>query len=316
MEAQIFEPQILMLEDSDLIGGTIEYIRENHLTAERAFEWRVLEWEAQWSHTGHPMVLDKLNDLADVQARVLRRLLGIADPELEAMVGHDKVIVVARDLTPSIAAQLDPARVVGLATDAGTRTSHSSILARSLKIPAVVSLGTLSDDVRTGDEMILDGRTGKVIVLPTEEEKRKYRELDFQVREWEQELLLLAHLESTTQDGAHVALRANIDLPSEAASAQAHGAEGVGLFRTEFLVVGRSSVPAGGGAVRGVPGGAGGLPRTSRSRSAPTTSGATSSRPSSTCRRRRTPSSAGARSGSASTSPRSSGRSSAPCCGR
>ncbi len=244
VEAQIFEPQILMLEDSDLVDGTIDYIRANHLTAARAFEWRVLEWEAQWSHTGHPMVLDRLNDFADVQARVLRRLLGLPDPELETMVGGEKVILVARDLTPSIAAQLDPTQVVGLATDAGTRTSHSSILARSLKIPAVVSLGTLSEDVHTGDEMILDGRTGKVILHPTDEEKRKYRELDFQIREWEQELLLLAHLESRTQDGAHVALRANIDLPSEAEPAHAHGAEGVGLFRTEFLVVGRSSVPA------------------------------------------------------------------------
>lgn len=243
VEAQIFEPQILMLDDSDLIEGTITYIRENHLTAERAFEWRVLEWEAQWTHTAHPMVLDRLNDLADVQARVLRRLLGLPDPELESMVGDEKVIIVARDLTPSVAAQLDPSRVVGLATDAGTRTSHSSILARSLKIPAVVSLGTLSEDVRSGDELILDGRSGRVIANPTEDEKRRYRELDFQVREWEQELLLLAHLDSRTQDGTHVALRANIDLPTEAASAQAHGADGIGLFRTEFLVVGRNSVP-------------------------------------------------------------------------
>src|SRR5690606_31920526 len=118
-----------------------------------------------------------LNDLADVQARVLRRLLGVPDPELESMVGDEKVVVVARDLTPSIAAQLDPARVVGLATDAGTRTSHSSILARSLKSPAVVSLGSLSEEVRSGDEVILDGRSGKVIVLPTEEEKQRFREL-------------------------------------------------------------------------------------------------------------------------------------------
>ncbi|HEV2735031.1 MAG TPA: phosphoenolpyruvate-utilizing N-terminal domain-containing protein, partial [Longimicrobiaceae bacterium] len=102
VEAQIFEPQILMLEDSDLIEGTISYIRENHLTAERAFEWRVLEWESQWSHTAHPMVLDKLNDLADVQNRVLRRLLGMADPELRPRSGDDKVILVAHDLTPSL----------------------------------------------------------------------------------------------------------------------------------------------------------------------------------------------------------------------
>jgi phosphoenolpyruvate-protein phosphotransferase (PTS system enzyme I) len=243
VEAQIFEPQLLMLEDSELIGGTIAYIRDNHLSAERAFEWRVLEWEAHWSHTAHPMVIDKLNDLADIQGRVLRSLMGLPEEELDTFAGPERVIVIARDLTPSIAAQLDTTRVVGMATDAGTRTSHSSILARSLKIPAVVSLGNLSDEVKTGDELILDGRNGRVILHPTEEEKKTYRELDFQMREWEQEILLLVHLESRTLDGVEIALRANIDLPTEAESAHAHGADGIGLFRTEFLVVGRNSVP-------------------------------------------------------------------------
>jgi phosphotransferase system enzyme I (PtsI) len=243
VEAQIFEPQVLMLEDADLIQGTVAYIRENHLSAERAFEWRVLEWESQWSHTAHPMVLDKLNDLADVQNRVLRRLMGMEDTELRMRTGDDKVILVAHDLTPSLTVQLDPARIVGIATDSGTRASHNSILARSLDIPAVVSLGDLSERVRDGDELILDGRAGRVIVAPTDEEKNAYRERDFQIREWEQELLLLAHLESATRDGYRVALRANIDLPGEAAGARAHGAEGVGLFRTEFLVVGRGAPP-------------------------------------------------------------------------
>lgn len=243
VEAQIFEPQLLMLEDPDLIGGTVGYIRDNQLTAERAFEWRVLEWEAHWSHTAHPMVLDKLNDLADVQGRVLRCLMGLEDQTVDFLSEAERVILVARDLTPSVAAQLDSSRIAGLATDSGTRASHSSILARSLKIPAVVSLGTLSEEIQNGDELILDGRTGRVILRPTEEEKRTYLEMDFQTREWEQEILLLAHLESRTVDGVEIALRANIDLPSEASSAQLHGAEGIGLFRTEFLVVGRSSVP-------------------------------------------------------------------------
>ncbi|HEX2095043.1 MAG TPA: phosphoenolpyruvate--protein phosphotransferase [Longimicrobiaceae bacterium] len=243
VEAQIFEPQLLMLEDVDLVEGTVAYIRENYLTAERAFEWRVLEWESQWSHTAHPMVLDKLNDLADVQNRVLRRLLALPDPDLRVRTGEEKVVLVAHDLTPSLTVQLDPRHVVGIATDSGTRASHNSILARSLDIPAVVSLGDLSEHVRDGDEMILDGRAGRVIVAPSEEDKQRYRERDFQIREWEQELLLLAHLESVTRDGYRIALRANIDLPGEAASARAHGAEGIGLFRTEFLVVGRSAAP-------------------------------------------------------------------------
>jgi phosphoenolpyruvate-protein phosphotransferase (PTS system enzyme I) len=243
VEAQIFEPQILMLEDPELFEGTITYIRENFLPAERAFEWRVLEWEARWSHSSHPMVMDRLNDLADVQGRVLRRLLGIPDTELGAITGEERVILVVRDLTPSLTAQLRHARVIGIAMDAGTRTSHSAILARSLHIPAVVSLGDLSQQVRSGDPMILDGRSGRVILHPTDEDRAAFRERDFQVREWEQELLLLAHLDPVTRDGARIALRANIDLPTEASAAQSHGAEGVGLFRTEFLVVGRNAVP-------------------------------------------------------------------------
>ena len=242
VEAQIFEPQVLMLEDADLVQGTISYIRESHLTAERAFEWRVLEWESALSHTSHPMVLDRLNDLADVQTRVLRRLMNLPDPELGAR-DHGPVVLIARELTPSITVQLDRRHVVGLATDRGTRTSHSSILARSLDIPCVVALGDLSEQVKEGDEIILDGRTGRVIVSPSEEEKRAYRERDFQVREWEQELVLLAHLPAETRDGARVVLLSNIDLPGEAESARTHGAEGVGLYRTEFLVVGRGTAP-------------------------------------------------------------------------
>ena len=244
VEAQIFEPQLLMLEDADLVQGTLGYIRENHLTAERAFEWRMLEWESALSHSSHPMVLDRLNDLADVQNRVQRRLMNVADTDIGARAGeHRHVILLARELTPSLTVQLDPQHVIGIATDLGTRTSHSAILARSLDIPCVVSLGDLSEQVRDGQEVILDGRTGRVIVNPTPEELRTYHERDFAVREWEQELVLLAHLPARTRDGVEVELRSNIDLPGEATSARSHGACGIGLYRTEFLVVGRNTAP-------------------------------------------------------------------------
>lgn len=243
VEARIFDPQVLMLEDADLVQGTIGYIRDNHLTAERAFEWRVLEWESALSHSSHPMIIDRLADLADVQARVLRRLMGMPDPDLAARVEGDKVILIAHELTPSVTVQLDPKHVIGIATDLGTRTSHSAILARSLDIPCVVSLGNLSETVRDGDELILDGRQGRVVIAPSEEEKETYRQRDYLVREWEQELVLLAHLPSVTRDGRRIELRSNIDLPGEADSARMHGADGVGLYRTEFLVVGRATAP-------------------------------------------------------------------------
>jgi phosphotransferase system enzyme I (PtsI) len=243
VEARIFEPQVLMLEDADLLQGTIGLIRENHLRAERAFELRVLEWESVLSHSSHPMIMDRLADLADIQTRVLRRLMSMPDPDLAARVEGDRVILVARELTPSVTVQLDPRHVIGIATDLGTRTSHSAILARSLDIPCVVSLGNLSETLRDGDEMILDGRQGRVVIEPTEQEKEEYRHRDYLVREWEQELVLLAHLPSVTRDGRAVKLLANIDLPGEAENARAHGAMGVGLYRTEFLVIGRNTAP-------------------------------------------------------------------------
>jgi phosphoenolpyruvate-protein phosphotransferase (PTS system enzyme I) len=243
VEAQIFEPQILMLDDADLVAGTVSYIRENHLSAARAFELRMLEFQSEWSRSGHPMIMDRLNDLTDVQMRVIRRLLDVADPELNLDAFDEPVILIARDLTPTITVQLDRNRILGIATDAGTRTSHSAILARSLNLPAVVSLGDLAERVQTGQQVVLDGRAGRVIVEPAAAERQIYRERDIRIREWEQELLLLAHLDAVTPDDQPVQLRANIDLPGEAAAARSHGARGIGLYRTEFFVVGRSTAP-------------------------------------------------------------------------
>lgn len=243
VEAGIFEPQLLMLDDEELIRGVETYIRENRLTAARAFEWRLLELQAEWAHSSHPMMVDRLNDLADMEIRVLHRLLNLPDPNHTAGVEADGVILVVRDLTPSLTVQLNRERVHGIATDAGTRTSHWAILARSMGIPVVVGLGDLSQVVHSGEEMILDGRLGRVIVEPTPEEQRKYLEREAQIRTWEKELAILAHVEPVTLDGRRVTLRANIDLPAEAVAAREHGAQGIGLFRTEFLVVGRSTMP-------------------------------------------------------------------------
>jgi phosphoenolpyruvate-protein phosphotransferase (PTS system enzyme I) len=244
VEAKIFEPQLMMLEDKDLVSDVESYIGENRIPAARALELRMLEFQSQWRETGHPMVMDRLNDLFDIETRMVRYLMGVAEPD-GVLEGIDTpIILVGRDFTPSMTVQLDPKKVLGLATDAGTRTSHSAILARALGIPAVVGLGDLSTSIETGDELILDGRVGRVIASPTADEQALYRERDVRVREWEQELVLLAHLDSVTPDRQHVILRANIDMPGEARVALDHGAQGVGLFRTEFLVVGQRSLPA------------------------------------------------------------------------
>ena len=157
VEARIFEPQLLMLEDHTLIEGAIRYVRENRLSAARALDWRMLELQAQWSRTAHPMVLDRINDLQDLQVRLLHQLLGLPDPTDVSALGED-VIVVARNLTPSLTVQLDPKLVLGIAADQGTRTAHWVMLARSLEIPTVCGLGVVSSQARAGQEAIVDGR--------------------------------------------------------------------------------------------------------------------------------------------------------------
>jgi len=242
VEARIFDPQILMLQDSEVVEGTKRYIRENRLSAERAFELRMLELRSMWSRTSHPMVLDRLNDLEDLMIRVLYRLLGKNDPMDLAALDHD-VIVVASNMTPSLTVQLDLERVMGIATDHGTRTAHWAMLARSLEVPAVVGLGSATRTVSDGQDAILDGRVGRLILDPGPRERTNFDARKQRISAWEDEIAMISALESITKDGQYVELRANLDLPDEAERAAAHGAVGVGLFRTEFLVVGRNSMP-------------------------------------------------------------------------
>lgn len=242
VEARIFDPQILMLDDGEVVEGTERYIRDLHLTAARAFAWRLLELRSLWTRVGSPMILDRLNDLDDLQIRVLHHLLDREDPTDLKAVGSP-VVIVARNLTPSLVAQMRPDLVLGIAAEQGTRTSHWAILARSLGIPAVVGLGSLNGLVTEGQEVILDGRVGRLIISPEDEDRARYRERRIQIQEWEEEIGVIAAMENVTRDGQPFSLRANLDLPVEADTARAHGAQGVGLFRTEFLVVGRNAMP-------------------------------------------------------------------------
>jgi len=242
VEARIFDPQLLMLDDPEVVEGTLRYIEENHLTAQRAFEWRMLELQARWSRTSHPMVLDRLNDLEDVVIRVLHHLLGHHDPsDLSGM--NEGVILVAPNLTPSLIIQVDARHVAGIATDHGTRTAHWAMLARSMQIPTVVGVGSVSRRAREGDDAIVDGRIGRVVLDPDESDREVFRSRQERLLVWEEEVAVIAEMESTTLDGQTISLRANLDLPVEAEQARAHGAEGIGLFRTEFLVVGRNTMP-------------------------------------------------------------------------
>ena len=242
IEARIFDPQILMLDDPEVVEGTKRYISENRLTAARAFDWRMLQLKDRWSRTSHPMVLDRLNDLDDLKVRILNRLLDLPDP-WGIGGGERRIVAVAKDLTPSFVALLDPSRVVALATDRGTRTSHWTILARSLEIPAAAGLGDVTARAGDGQAIVVDGWSGRVVIEPDARETDRFERRRAAIRGWRNETRAMAEEEAVTLDRRSVALRVNLDLPGEARRARALGAQGVGLFRTEFLVVGRGAVP-------------------------------------------------------------------------
>jgi phosphotransferase system enzyme I (PtsI) len=153
-------------------------------------------------------------------------------------------ILVAHNLTPSDTATMDRARVLGMATDLGSRTSHSAIMARSLNIPTVVGLHDVSEKLETGDEVLVDGYNGLLICNPTIETLRYYAELESKQERVAHALIELRETKSTTRDGRHIVLSANIELPNELAAVAANGAEGIGLYRTEFLYINRSDMPS------------------------------------------------------------------------
>lgn len=242
VESRIFDPQLLMLEDVEVVDPARQYIRELHLDAARAFDLRMMELQSLWRRMGSSMAMDRLNDVEDLHVRMLDALLGRPDP-FRVDPGEGPLVLVAKNVTPSMTVQLDPEQVAGIVTEFGTRTSHWAILARSQHIPAVVGVSGIFGEAREGEEAIVDGRIGRIVLSPAERHRSVFQGRRDQIRVWEAEVESIASLPSVTADGHPVALRANLDLPVEAARARAHGAEGVGLLRTEFLVVGRDRMP-------------------------------------------------------------------------
>ncbi len=241
-EAAIFDVQLSMLEDVELLDGTESYIRQN-LAAEKAFDVRMNELRKHFAKHALPMVRERIGDLTDVHIRVLTLLLGLPDHDPVDVPKGTGAILVTHDLTPSLTVQLDPEAIAGIATDAGTRTSHVAILARSLGMPAVVGLRDVTLRLQGRERAVLDGSTGTLIIDPSEAEEEAYRRRALQEEQDEAELRRVAGGEAVTTDGVRVTILANVDLPEEAALAASSGAEGVGLMRTEFLVVGRTTMP-------------------------------------------------------------------------
>ena len=241
-EAAIFDVQREILDDRELVAGSEALIKQN-LGAEKAFEIVMLEWRERFARAGHPMLRERVGDLKDVEIRLLTLLLDLPDHDPVELPKGANAILVTHDLTPSLTVQLDRDAIAGIATDAGTRTSHVAILARSLGLPAIVGMRTATQQLSGHETAILDGSTGLLAINPTHFEIDQYKERARQEALAEAELRHLASLDAVTTDGVRITLRANVDLPEEADIGATSGAEGVGLMRTEFLVVGRATMP-------------------------------------------------------------------------
>jgi phosphotransferase system enzyme I (PtsI) len=241
-EAAIFDVQLSILDDEELARGVTELIRQN-LGAEKAFDVVMNEWRNRFARHAAPMLRERVGDLTDVHIRVLSLLLDLPDHDPVALPPGANAILVTHDLTPSLTVQLDRSSISAIATDAGTRTAHVAILARSLGLPAVVGLRTATTELQGGERVVLDGGTGMLAINPTDDEIEAYHDRQREEEIAEAALSELAALEAVTLDGVRITLRANVDIPEDAEAAARSGAEGVGLMRTEFLVVGRPNMP-------------------------------------------------------------------------
>ncbi|MBP2642956.1 MAG: phosphoenolpyruvate--protein phosphotransferase [Firmicutes bacterium] len=240
--AAIFSAHIMMLEDPEYIGAITQKIRQTSVNAESVLEEVTREFVALFEGMDNEYLRERAADLKDVSGRLLRGLLGIKSMSLADSKGE--VILCAHDLTPSDTAQLDRSKVAGFVTNVGGRTSHSAIMARTMGIPAVVGLKDIADKVQPGDFLIVDGNDGKVLVNPPEAVIEEYRQKQAKAIARKNEFEKLLNEKSVTRDGVHVEVAANIGNPDDAKSAANGGAEGVGLYRTEFLYMGRKELPS------------------------------------------------------------------------
>ncbi|MGG3938483.1 phosphoenolpyruvate--protein phosphotransferase [Anoxybacillus kestanbolensis] len=240
-KAAIFSAHLLVLSDPELVQAVEQKIEQERVNAEFALHEVASMFIAMFEAMDNEYMKERAADIRDVTKRVLAHLLGvtISNPSMIT----EEVIIVAEDLTPSDTAQLNRKYAKGFTTDIGGRTSHSAIMARSMEIPAVVGTKEATATIQNGDIVIIDGLDGEVIVNPTEETiaeyERKRAAFAAQKAEWAK----LVHEQTTTKDGHHVELAANIGTPNDVEGVLANGAEGIGLYRTEFLYMGRNELP-------------------------------------------------------------------------
>ena len=239
--SHIIDAQLMIIEDRALVDRTIQHIEEDQIDAAGALKSTLQDIHKAFEDIGDEYLRERKSDIDFLGERIMRNLLG-KEQEFIARI-QDKVILVANDLSPVDTANLDVTKVLGFVTDRGGKTSHTAIMARALEIPAVVGLESITQEVNTGDVVIVDGIIGVVIVNPTPETLREYADKKLRYEDLEKELFRYKQLPAETKDGFRIKVYANIELVEELPSVLEHGAEGIGLYRTEFLYLNRKNLP-------------------------------------------------------------------------
>src|SRR5213082_2130253 len=240
-DAAIFDAHLLVVEDRTLIDEVLRKLETDLCNVEWVFQEVATRYAETLNKIDDPYLRERALDIQDVTKRVIRNLQGKAPKTFLAL--SELHILVAHNLTPSDTASMNRANVLGIATDLGSRTSHAAILARSLNIPAVVGLHDITAKLETGQHVLVDGSDGLLIVNPAPETIAHYAELESRRARVVSQLKQLRTTRSTTRDGRHIVLSANIELPEDVEAVAANGAEGIGLYRTEFLYLNRTTLP-------------------------------------------------------------------------
>ena len=241
-DAAIFDAHLLVVEDRTLIDEVLRRLETEHCNVEWVFQEVASNYAETLSKIDDPYLRERALDIQDVTRRIVRNLQGKAPKTfLSAAEPH---ILVAHNLTPSDTAAMNRHLVLGIATDLGSRTSHTAIIARSLEIPAVVGLHDATHKLESGQQVLVDGYTGLLIVDPSAETLSHYGEVQIRKGQVTKALRQLRETTSTTSDGRHIVLSANIELPGDVDAVKDNGAEGIGLYRTEFLYINRDTLPS------------------------------------------------------------------------
>jgi phosphotransferase system enzyme I (PtsI) len=241
-EAQIFDAHLLVLEDRMLIEEVVSRLKKEQLNVAYIFSEVLKKYISVFLQIEDEYLKERTADINDVGRRILRNLLGKEKKNLEDV--KEKAIIVAHDLSPSETASMHSKNVAGFVTDIGGKTSHTAIMAKSLEIPAVVGLETITAKVNPGDILIVDGSMGIVIINPDEKTLNDYRLKLENLKGISEKFLLVKDLAAVTTDGREVKINANIEFPDEVASVKLHGSEGIGLYRTEFFYMNRKDSPS------------------------------------------------------------------------